>query len=76
MLHDLEEHRNQVDEYQDDDDPGFDCYEVGEKDFPRVAKQLAEKFGFPQRAVAVSKKKEEVVSNPFENEDDSAVILS
>ena len=47
MLHDLDEHRNQVDEYQDDDDPGFDCYEVGEKDFPRVAKQLAEKFGFP-----------------------------
>jgi hypothetical protein len=34
----LEEYKTQVDDYQDDEDPGFDLYEVGEKDFPRVAK--------------------------------------
>lgn len=43
----MEEHKNLIDEYIDDDDPGFDLYEVGEKDFVKVAKQLAEKFGFP-----------------------------
>jgi hypothetical protein len=38
-LHELEDAKNnQVDEYLDDDDPGFDLYEVGEKDFVRVAK--------------------------------------
>ena len=31
-----------VDEYIDQEDPGFDLYEVSEKDFTRVAKQLAE----------------------------------
>jgi len=29
---------NVIDEYTDDDDPGFHLYEVAEKDFPRVAK--------------------------------------
>ena len=35
---------NVIDEYADDEDPGFDLYEVAEKDFPRVAKQLADKY--------------------------------
>lgn len=42
---------NAVDEYTDDDDAGYDLYEVSERDFPKVTKQLADKFGFPQRAV-------------------------
>lgn len=36
-------------------------YEVGEKDFVRVAKQLADKFGFPLRAMALPSKKDQVV---------------
>jgi hypothetical protein len=49
MLEELEGPK--VDEYTDDDDPGFELYEVNEKDFARVAKQLADNFGFPDRAV-------------------------
>lgn len=46
-----------VDEYVDDDDPGFDLYEVEEKDFTKVCKKLAEKFNFPSRACQPEKKK-------------------
>lgn len=34
----MEDNKNAIDEYNDDDDPGFDLYEVGEKDFIKVAK--------------------------------------
>lgn len=43
----MEENKNLIDEYNDDEDPGFDLYEVGEKEFVKIAKQLADKFGFP-----------------------------
>jgi len=33
----LDEKLNVKDEYDDDDDVGFDLYEVGEADFPKVA---------------------------------------
>ena len=39
-----------VEEYEGNEDPGFDLYEVKEKDFERIAKQLADKYGFPVRA--------------------------
>ena len=53
-----EQHITQaVDEYVDDDDPGFDLYEADEKDFPKVCKKLAEKFNFPQRACMIDNKK-------------------
>ena len=45
-----------------------------------MAKQLADKFGFPARAVMASSgpkkdKKDEIIPNPFETEEDSAVLL-
>lgn len=46
-----------ADEFVDDDDPGFDLYEVEEKDFTKVCKKLAEKFNFPLRSCAPEKKK-------------------
>ncbi|EAS00422.2 Serine/Threonine kinase domain protein (macronuclear) [Tetrahymena thermophila SB210] len=73
-----------IDEYTDDDDPGFDLYEVPQKDFVRVAQQLAEKSDFPARAVSSIPKKEgydphKEYSNPFANanpnqEDSQAMI--
>jgi len=33
----LEDQQNIIDEYDGDDDPGFDLYEVGERDFPKVS---------------------------------------
>ncbi|KRX06302.1 Protein kinase-like domain [Pseudocohnilembus persalinus] len=51
ILGQLEEMKQCVDEYENDDDPGFDLYEVGEQDFLKVAKQLAIQSGFPERAV-------------------------
>lgn len=45
-----------MDEYDDDDDPGFDLYEVPEREFQKIADQLAEKYDFPKRATSQSKK--------------------
>jgi len=59
VLNGLEEqHTTQiVDEYIDDEDCGFDLYEVEEKDFTKVCKKLAEKFNFPARVCLPDKKK-------------------
>ena len=54
--------QNAVDEYTDDDDPGFDLYEVSERDFPAVSKKLAEKYGFPARAVAIDFTKSRILN--------------
>lgn len=45
------------DEYDNDDDPGFDLYEVGEEEFDRVCKHLAREFNYPERAVKLGSKK-------------------
>lgn len=52
-----DQYANAVDEYTDDDDPGFDLYEVAERDFVAVAKQLADKYGFPGRSCAPGNEK-------------------
>ena len=41
-----------VDDYEDDDDPGFDTYVVNEENFVQSCEELAKQFGFPQRAIA------------------------
>ena len=81
----MEDPKDLVDEYIDDDDPGFDLYEVNEIDFARVSKQLADNYGFPDRAVTSAKKKTKNDDNdinnrksfnpPYSNEEDSAVLL-
>lgn len=86
ILEHLEDPTTLIDEYYDDDDPGFDLYEVSERDFTRVAKQLADKYNFPQRAVVPQKKGQEKQAPPEEketkagpqsqnNEEDSAILL-
>jgi serine/threonine protein kinase len=40
-----------VDEYEDDEDPGFEVYECNEEDMEQVSRQLGEKFNYPARAV-------------------------
>ena len=40
-----------VDEYEDEDDPGFELYEVGEEDLEKVCVHLAKEYNFPDRAV-------------------------
>jgi hypothetical protein len=58
VLANLEEQStNIVDEYVNDDDVGFELYEVQDKDFAKVAKKLAEKYGFPGRACVVDHRK-------------------
>ena len=41
-----------IDDYEDDDDPGFDTYVVNEENFVASCEELARQFGFPQRAIA------------------------
>jgi len=48
-----------VDEYDDDEDPGFEVYECNEEDVEEVSAQLAEKYNFPARAVAAHRNAEE-----------------
>ena len=40
-----------VDEFESEDDPGYEAYECGEEDFQQVSKKLAGKYGFPERSV-------------------------
>lgn len=49
---------NSVDEYADDDDPGFDIYVVNEENFVASCKELAELNNFPQRAIKPDTKEE------------------
>jgi len=49
---------NEPDDYPDDDDPGFDAYEVYEQDFAVSSRKLADKFGYPDKAVKLMTEKE------------------
>lgn len=40
-----------IDEYVDDDDPGFELYEIFEEYFESSCKELATRFGFPARSI-------------------------
>ena len=40
-----------VDDYVDDDDPGFDAYVVSETNFVASCQELAKQFNFPARAI-------------------------
>ena len=48
-----------IDEYVDDDDPGFELYEIYEEYFETSCKQLATRFGFPARSIKPESKKVE-----------------
>ncbi len=43
--------REGLDEYVDDDDPGFDMYVVNEENFIPSCKELAQLNNFPARAI-------------------------
>ena len=43
--------RENLDEYADDDDPGFEIYVVNEENFVASCKELAEINNFPARAI-------------------------
>ena len=43
--------KSEIDEYVDDDDPGFDLFECDRIYQENTSKQLAEQYGYPERAV-------------------------
>jgi len=47
------------DEYVDDDDPGFELYEIYEEYFESSCKELANRFGFPAKSIKPELKKSE-----------------
>jgi len=70
-----------LDEYHDDDDPGFEIYVVNEENFVASCKELAEEKNFPARAIApdtkeahAEREKKLRASQP-QRKDDSAVML-
>lgn len=68
-----------VDEYVDDDDPGFDLYECEMEFFKDTCKKLSEQYDFPRRAIYKSKFKNnesamrELERNKNENENNDLV---
>lgn len=42
-----------MDEYADDDDPGFIVFEAKEEDFEQTCKELAEKYGYPAKSIKI-----------------------
>ena len=57
----------EIDEYVDDDDPGFDLYECDREYQSDTSKKLAEQYGYPERAVYKSKFKSLQVKEKDEN---------
>lgn len=47
-----------VDEYADDDDPGFEIYVVNEENFVASCKELADQNSYPQRAIKPDSKEQ------------------
>jgi hypothetical protein len=78
-----------LDEYVDDDDPGFDTYVVNEENFVASCRELAAQNNFPARAIVLdtpeyAKKREDLKKIIREKEkmhvkamkkDDSAMLL-
>lgn len=78
-----------LDEYVDDDDPGFDTYVVNEENFVASCRELASQNNFPARAIApdtedyakkrddfrkIQKEKEKMQVKAMKK-DDSAMLL-
>lgn len=66
-----------IDEYVDDDDPGFDLYECEMEFFKDTCKKLSEQYDFPKRAIYKSKFKnnesalKELERNKADNNDNN-----
>ena len=76
--------REGVDEYADDDDPGFEIYVVNEENFVASCKELAEINNFPARAIRPDTKDMQAAREKYRKTfqeqhqpkvDDSAVVL-
>jgi len=52
----MENPKHLIDTYNDDGEPGFDLYEVQDKDFLKLSQQLALKFNYPAKAISLTKK--------------------
>ena len=73
-----------VDDYQDDDDPGFEIYVVNEENFVESCKELADINNFPARAIRPDTKEQQVQREKYKKQqqelhavkkDDSAMLL-
>lgn len=49
-----------INEYEDDDDPGFDTYVVEEQNFVASCTELAETYKFPARAIQPDSEEQKV----------------
>ena len=52
--------KENLDEYLDDDDPGFEIYVVKEENFVASCKELADQNNFPARAIRPDNKDQQV----------------
>lgn len=57
LQHDDSNIQSVVDEYVDDDDPGFDLYECEMEFYKETCKKLSDQYDFPRRAIVKSKYK-------------------
>ena len=68
--------QSEIDEYVDDDDPGFDLYECDRQYQNDTSKKLAEQYGYPERAVYKSKFKNLISNNNEERHKSRDEIVS
>lgn len=64
-IKDMIDTKEEIDQFDNDDDVGFDCYEVGEHEFTKVAKHLATEFNFPTRAMKKGTRNKRKRVNPY-----------
>ena len=57
--------REGVDDYADDDDPGFEIYVVNEENFVASCKELAEINNFPARAIKADTKEHQAARENY-----------
>jgi len=58
----IEEQNPNVDEYIDDDDAGFEAFEIREERFEESCKELAVKYNFPARSIKKETKNNQILS--------------
>jgi Protein kinase domain len=64
-MKDMIDTKEEIDQFDNDDDVGFECYEVVEREFANVSNQLAAEFNFPARAVRQGTRHKKKRVNPY-----------
>src|SRR5690242_4917803 len=63
-----------IDEYADDEDPGFELYECEVEHFKETCKSLSEQYDFPRRGIRVTNKQN--IIYPKDNDSNQIITVN